>query len=186
MSDFINNSLENLKSILWLLGLCWISYFLSLFTPINQYGIHPRTLEGLIGIPFSPFLHGSFSHLIANSSGLLVFGWALGILERKRFFRILIALVFLGGSGTWIFAREANHIGASGLIFGFFGYLLCLGYFQKKLKFILVSLFTLLGYGGMLFGVLPQALEISWESHLFGLLAGAAMAKWRHSRTVDP
>jgi membrane associated rhomboid family serine protease len=181
--DLISSELEgslskNLRSVFGIVIICWASYFISLFTPINSYGIHPRDLWGLLGIVFSPFLHGGLGHLIANTSGLLIFGAALAFLEKKMF-GIILGIILLGGAGTWVFARNANHIGASGLIFGLFGYLLSIGYFEKKPKYILVSIITLLGYGSMIFGVLPSLPGISWEGHLFGFLAGVASAKWR-------
>jgi len=170
--------LKNLRSVFSFIGLCWIIYFLSLFTSVNQFGIHPRSLFGLTGIIASPFLHGGLGHLIANTSGLLIFGTALAFLE-KKIFGIIFGIVIFGGTATWLLARSANHIGASGLIFGLFGYLLSIGYYEKKAKYILISIITLTCYGSMIFGVLPSLPGISWEGHLFGFLAGVASAKWR-------
>jgi membrane associated rhomboid family serine protease len=178
ISELEGSLTKNLRSIFGIVAICWITYFLSFITPINHYGIHPRDMWGLLGIIFSPFLHGGLGHLIANSSGLLIFGAVLAFLEKKMF-GIIMGIIILGGGATWLFARSANHIGASGLIFGLFGYLLSIGYFEKKPKYILVSIITLLGYGSMIFGVLPSHPGISWEGHLFGFLAGVASAKWR-------
>jgi len=169
----------NFKITCTFLGICWAVHFLGFVLPLTGYGIHPRSLFGLTGILFSPFLHGSFFHLIANSTGILVFGWALGFVEKEKFLETLLSIAVIGGLGTWIFARSANHIGASGLIFGLFGYLLFLGVFQKQPKFILISIITFFTYGGMIFALIPQAAHISWEGHLFGFLAGIACAKWR-------
>lgn len=169
---------RNLKSIFFIILVCWLAYFLSYFTSISQYGIRPRSLLGLVGVITSPFLHGSLWHLIGNTIGLLVFGCSIAILEKKMMVTIL-QIIILGGGGTWIFARNANHIGASGLIFGLFGYLLFLGYYQKKPKFILISIVTFCSYGSMIFGVIPGNPGVSWEGHLFGFLAGVASAKWR-------
>jgi len=168
----------NLKAIFFIVCVCWVAYFLSYFISISDYGIRPRSFIGLLGVITSPFLHGSLWHLIGNSLGLLVFGCAIAIIEKKMTVTIL-QIIILGGSATWIFARNANHIGASGLIFGLFGYLLFLGYFQKKPKFIFISIFTLCCYGSMIFGVIPGNPGVSWEGHLFGFLAGVASAKWR-------
>ncbi len=174
-----SQTVDNLKIILYFLGICWVVHIVGFFVPIQQYGIHPRRVSGLLGILFSPFLHGSFFHLISNSFGLLIFGWALGVVDRKHFIEVTIGIIIMGGLGTWLFGRNANHIGASGLIFGYFGYLLSLGFFQKRLKYIVVSLLTVFFYGGMIFGVLPSSRYISFEGHLFGFLAGVSMAKWR-------
>ncbi|VAX35349.1 Rhomboid family protein [hydrothermal vent metagenome] len=175
----INKRIDNFKFVLYFLGVCWVAHVVNFFVPIQQYGIHPRSVPGLLGILFSPFLHGSFSHLISNSFGLLVFGWALGVVDRKNFIEITFGVIIMGGLGTWVFGRTANHIGASGLIFGYFGYLLSLGFFQKKFKYIIVSLLTIFFYGGMIFGILPSSRYISFEGHLFGFMAGVLIAKLR-------
>ena len=180
MNNLVKSSqIDNFKIVSYFLAVCWITYIVSMFIPIKQYGIHPRTISGLLGILFSPFLHGSFSHLISNSFGLLVFGWALGVVDKKNFIEVTIGIIIMGGFGTWVFGRNANHIGVSGLIFGYFGYLLSLGFFQKKIKYIVVSLLTVFFYGGMIFGILPSSRYISFEGHLFGFFFFFFFAKFR-------
>ena len=156
----------------------WILHLIVMFLPFIQgYGIVPRSAVGLIGIIAAPFLHGDLNHLMANTGGLIIFGVILSILEGENFFPLVIKIVLIGGALTWLMARNANHIGASGLVFGLFGYLLLKGLFTRSLKYILVSLVVLVSYGGMIFGVLPSQPGISWEGHLFGFLAGGILSK---------
>jgi len=174
-----SKTIDHLGIVVYFLCFCWIVHLAGFILPLKEYGIHPRSIAGLWGIVFSPFLHGNFFHLISNSCGLLVFGWALGVVDRKNFLEVSISIIILGGLGTWLVGRQANHIGASGLIFGYFGYLLSLGFFQKKIKYVVVSILTFFFYGSMIFGVLPSSRYISFEGHLFGFIAGVFMAKWR-------
>lgn len=144
---------------------------------LDQFGIVPRTIAGLPGILAAPFLHGGFPHLIANTSALVVLGWFVLLRERWHFFAVSAFVIVLGGFGTWLLGANAIHIGASGLIFGWLGYLLFGGFFERRVSTILGSLAVALLYGGMVFGVLPSTPGVSWEMHLFGFLAGA-LAAW--------
>lgn len=170
--------LHRCRIVLWIIALLWIIHLLGYVAPHIRYmGIHPREESGLLGIVTAPFLHVNFSHLLANSTSLLIFGLLLILLEPKRFLAILMAIAVLGGLVTWLLARGGtNHIGASGVIFGMFGYLLLFGIFIRKIEFILVSILIAFFYGGMLQGILPQSANISWESHLFGFAAGIVVA----------
>lgn len=94
----------------------------------------------------------------------------------------LFLIALIGGSLTWLMGRDANHIGASGLIFGIWGYLLLAGWFSKSIKYILASITLIFFYGGMIFGVLPGKPGISFEGHLFGVVAGIMVAWLYHSK----
>jgi membrane associated rhomboid family serine protease len=167
-----------IKATLGFVASIWIIHFVAMFLPfIQNYGIVPRTATGLVGVVSSPFLHGSWSHLYANTGSLLIFGIALSLLESKKYLSIVVKVVVLGGLMTWLMGRSANHIGASGLVFGLFGYLLLVGFFKRNLKYILVSLIMLVSYGGIVFGVLPGQSGISWEQHLFGFVSGGLVAR---------
>lgn len=145
---------------------------------LDSLGIRPRTLSGLPGIVAAPFLHVGFFHLAANTVPFLVLGWLILVRETWHFFAVTAIVTILGGLGVWLFGRPMTvHVGASGLIFGFFGFLLLAGWFERKLSTILLSLVVLLTYGGMIWGVLPGRLGISWEGHLFGFLAGILAAR---------
>jgi membrane associated rhomboid family serine protease len=142
------------------------------------YGVIPRTLSGLWGILCAPFLHANFAHLIANTGSLLIFGW-LVMLRRTRDLVTVGALSALtAGLGTWLIGgAHTVHIGASGVIFGLFGFLLSRGIFERKVWPVVGSLLSLVFFGGMLRGVFPGLPGISWEGHLFGFLGGILAAR---------
>jgi len=148
---------------------------------LDQFGIRPRRIDGLWGILFAPFLHGGFAHLGANTISLGLFGGMLMIRSRMEFLIVFVVTTIVGGLGVWLFGSlftigNAVHIGASGVIFGIFGYILSMGLFERKLGSILLSVFVGVAYGGTVMGVLPGQEGISWESHLFGFLAGVGTA----------
>ena len=144
---------------------------------LDQFGIIPRQLIGLRGILLAPLLHGSFSHTAANTIPFIILGWFV-LLRGVRSFAIVTALaVLIGGIGTWLFAPSSSvHIGASGLIFGFLGYLIFRGYFERSWQAIGWAILVLLLYGGMLLGMLPTTLPVSWQMHLFGFIGGGLAA----------
>ena len=168
---------QSIKVILSFLILIWAAYFLSWLIPINQFGLVPRTPLGLIGIFTAPFLHGSLSHIIGNSISFTIFAVALALLEDDKMFGKVMLMMVIGGLLTWIWGRTANHIGASGLIFSLWGYMLLSGWFSRKIKYILVSLILMFFYGGMIFSVLPGKVGVSWDGHLFGSIAGGVVSR---------
>jgi len=151
---------------------------------LNQYGLLPGTTRGIWGIFLSPFLHGSFSHLILNTVPLIVLGWLVIIRGVGTFLLVSLTIIALGGLGVWEFGRQAYHVGASGLIFGYFGYLVARGYFEKSPGAILVSVVVVLAYGGLVWGIFPNQPGVSWEGHGFGLLAGA-VAAWLYRKPPE-
>ena len=148
---------------------------------LERQGIQPRRVRGLDGILFAPFLHDGIGHLIANTIPLAVLTALVLIRGVPRWAEVSAIVIVAGGLATWVLARSANHIGASGLVFGYLGFLLAAGFFERSLKAFALGAVTGLAYGGLLFGVLPTRPGISWESHLFGLLAGI-LAAWALSR----
>ena len=145
---------------------------------LDVYGIIPRNAIGLRGILFSPFLHGGFAHLSANTVPFLVLGWLIMLRETSDFFVVTIISIVVGGLGVWLFAPAYTiHIGASGVIFGYFGFLLLRGYFERSFAAILFSLIVGSLYGGIIWGVLPGQPGISWQGHLFGFIGGAIAAR---------
>jgi len=145
---------------------------------LERFGIHPRDVPGLWGILVAPLLHVGWVHLLANTGPFVVLGW-LVMLRRISDFLVVTALAMLiGGLGVWLFgAPNSIHVGASGLIFGYLGYLLARGYFERSLWGVLLAVAALLLYGGVLWGVLPGQRGISWEGHLFGFVGGVAAAR---------
>lgn len=171
--------LKRFGPIIALTAMCWLVFIVNnLLWGAHwlRYGITPRHLASLPGILWSPFLHGSFQHLAANTLPLLILGGIICIRSKSEFALVTAGGILLGGGLTWIFARNADHIGASGLIFCFFGYLASMAYFRRSFGNLLLSAICILGYGGMLRGLMPTASAISWEAHLAGLLAGIALA----------
>jgi membrane associated rhomboid family serine protease len=145
---------------------------------LNIYGIRPRSITGLFGILFAPFLHGSLGHVAANTIPFLTLGWLIMLRETSDFFVVTIITMLVSGLGVWLTAPAYSiHIGASGVIFGYFGFLLLRGYFERSFAAILFSLIVGLLYGGLIWGVLPLQYGISWQGHLFGFIGGALAAR---------
>ena len=145
---------------------------------LNRYGIRPRSLRGLSGIFLAPFLHGSFKHLAANTLPLVTLGWLVMLQDLRYFFVVTVVTVLVSGFGVWLFgATRSVHLGASGLIFGYLGFLLLYGYFERSLWTGMISLFVGLFYGGMIWGILPSRRGVSWQGHLFGFVGGILAAR---------
>ncbi len=170
---------ERITTIIGLVALLWgieaINWFLD--HRLSVYGIEPRSLSGLIGIVASPFLHGSILHLVSNTFPLAILGGLVLVRGTREFVETFIFIAIAGGLGVWLFGRASYHVGASGVIFGLFGYLVARGYYEKSVGSLAVAVVTLFAYSGILWGVLPLMPGVSWEGHLFGLLAGVLGAK---------
>ncbi len=144
---------------------------------LNTYGIVPRTSVGLVGIPISPFLHGSYLHVQSNAVGLLALGTLAVIRSGSRFPWVCAIIILLGGLAVWIVGRPAAHVGASGLVFGLFGYLLVRGLIDRSILSILIAVVVAGVFGWVILsGILPTSDYVSWEGHLCGLAAGALAA----------
>ena len=144
-------------------------------------GILPRHLTGLIGIPLSPFIHGSTTHATLNTVPFLVLGGLVALRGVKTFVWLSVFIILFGGAALWLFGRFSYHIGASILIFGYFGYLVARGWYERSVWAILTAFLTLFLYGGIVWGVVPTRSFISWEGHLFGMLSGILAARWQGS-----
>lgn len=144
---------------------------------LDKYGVQPRSLIGLRGIIFAPFLHGGFAHLTANTIPFLIMGWFVLLRGTWEFTVVSVITAVSSGLGAWLFgAPNSVHIGVSGVIMGYFGYLMMRGYFERSLTAVVWSIFIVFLYGGLLWGVLPGQNGISWQSHLFGFLGGGLAA----------
>ncbi len=180
MKDIISE----IKSQIWILGsivgLMWLVEVLdvSVFRyQLDTWGILPRHAIGLRGILFAPFLHGNYAHLSANTVPFMILGWLIMSQSIANFVIVSIICMFVGGFGTWLFGATALHIGASGVVFGYLGYLIALYFFDRRLSSGLIALFVGCTYGSVLWGIFPSLPGISWEGHLFGLLSGILAAK---------
>ena len=144
---------------------------------LDEQGIIPRTWGGLDGVLWAPLLHGGFGHLLANTLPLLVLGGFVALGGMRRWMTVTAFVILVGGLATWLVARSAIHIGASGLIFGYAGFLLVAGFVEKSVRGIGVALLVGFLFGGMVLrGITPVATWVSWESHLLGLAAGVLAA----------
>jgi membrane associated rhomboid family serine protease len=176
---------QTLKSQAWILGsmvaIMWVVMIADTFVfnhQLKAFGILSQNLVGLRGIIFAPLLHANFAHLISNTVPFIVLGWLVMLWETSDLLVVTVISMLVGGLGTWLFGgANTVHIGASGVIFGYLGYLLFRGYFERKLSSIVMSLFVFGAYGPVLFGLLPGVPGISWQGHLFGFVGGAVAAK---------
>lgn len=171
------------RTALQLLAVVWLVFLLSPLLNLNYFGNKPRTIEGLLGLFTMPFLHANWSHLINNTLPLFLTTVALFGNYPKVAKRILIFATLLTGALVWIFARGVNHIGASGLFYALLSYLFVSGFLKKDLQSMGISLIIAFLYGYMIWGIFPGQDGVSWESHMFGLLAGIFLA-W-NTKDID-
>lgn len=143
---------------------------------LNKYGVYPRKLEGLRGVIFSPFIHGSLKHLFNNSVPMLVLTTALFYFYRGIRWKIMFWGLLLTGLATWAIGRNSYHIGASGVVYMLAAFLFFKGIFSKHFQLTALALAVVFIYGGMLWYVFPVNSEISWEGHLSGFLIGLVFA----------
>ncbi|MBN3761285.1 rhomboid family intramembrane serine protease [Burkholderia sp. Ac-20365] len=163
-------------------GSMWASFFLSTALPflhLQSHGIVPRTVSGLQGILFAPWLHANLRHILANSSGLLVLGWLCTWPRIANFWQATFGGLIGAGLCAWLLgAPYTVHIGASGLVFGYAGYLIARGIYTRDVLSVLVALFVAGAYGlSLLVGALPLTPGVSWQSHLGGAIGGMLAAR---------
>jgi membrane associated rhomboid family serine protease len=150
---------------------------------LDQYGVHPRSDEGLLGIIFAPLLHGGWTHLEGNTVPALVLGFLVLVSGIARGLAATAIIWVVGGVGVWLVAPgNTVHLGASVLIFGWLVYLLVRGIFSRSAGEIILGLVLFFMYGGLLLGVLPGQPGISWQGHLFGSIGGALAAVFLSER----
>ncbi len=168
---------------LWLVEILDVTVFDDAW---ERRGIRPRMLSGLQGVALAPLLHDDFTHLVANTVPLIILGGLVLAHGMRVWASVTGVVVVVGGLATWLFARSANHIGVSGVVFGYLGYLLAAAFFERSLRSIVIGAVAFFLYGGLLFGVLPGQPGVSWESHLFGAAAGVLAAWLLRSRSPAP
>ncbi|MCG8476797.1 MAG: rhomboid family intramembrane serine protease [Cytophagales bacterium] len=139
-------------------------------------GILPRSVEGTIGIFTGPLVHGSMSHLYSNSLPLALLCFGLFYLHSKVSLEVFAIIYVCSGLFVWIAARDAYHIGSSGIVYGLVSFLLFIGLLAREPRSIVVALVVIIFYGGMFYGLVPSDGDLSWESHLFGALTGVFCA----------
>lgn len=151
---------------------------------LDYFGIRPRNPDTFWHIFSAPFLHGGFEHLIANTVPIAVLAFMSAMRSIGRFMTATMIIMIVGGSLVWMFARGGSiHLGASELVFGYLGYLLGTGWWERTPAAIGVAVVAFVLYGSILWGVLPSNPYISWEAHLFGFIGGLMAALFLHKRT---
>jgi membrane associated rhomboid family serine protease len=170
---------EELTGVLAFVGLVWLIFVIGQIPPfdLESFGVTPRTLRGLVGIPAAPFLHENLAHLVSNTAPLTVLLLLLAG-SKAQTWTVVAYIVLLSGALLWLFGRPATHIGASSLIYGLIAYLLVSGIREARFIPLIIAIVVGFLYGGTLAaGVLPRwGSHVSWEGHLFGAIAGAAIA----------
>lgn len=167
--------LGGLIAVAWIIELIDVLF---LRQALNRLGVLPRQPSGLVGIGLMPFLHGGLAHLAANTLPFLILGWLVMLRRLADFVWVTIIALLVTGGGLWLFgSSRVIYIGASGLIFGYFGFLLLRGYFERSAQSLVISGIVVILYGGLLLGILPQRPGVSWEAHLLGLLGGVLAAR---------
>jgi membrane associated rhomboid family serine protease len=175
-------------------GLMWAVRGIDTFLPHGLsaagVGIVPRTWDGLWNIPIAPFIHEDFDHLLSNTIPLLILGALILVRGVGEFMFVLFVSTFVSGFGTWLFGEgNAQHIGASGIVFGFFGYLVFRIAFDRKITSGLIALAVAIAYGSaMTWSLIPED-HVSWSGHFFGFIGGFVAARLRYPhrpRSVTP
>jgi len=154
---------------------------------LDQYGIQPRSGEGLLGIFVAPFLHGSWAHLISNTVPFFVLGVVVLLDGWRRWFVATLWIVVLSGATVWLISPPGSvTLGASGVVFGWLTYLIARGFYTRAPGQIALGVVVFLFYGGILLGVLPSTAGVSWQAHLGGAIGGVLAASRQRRHTVDP
>lgn len=169
-----------------MVALMWLLELADMALPgsLDTYGIRPRDVDdGLPGIVAAPFLHVGFVHLIGNTVPFVVMGAMIALGGLRRLLSVFAITTLVGGLGVWLLAGSATvHLGASGVVFGFAGYLLARGLFSRSLGHLALGAVVFLLYGGtLLFGLVPTP-GVSWLGHLFGGIGGLVAARMVHAR----
>jgi membrane associated rhomboid family serine protease len=171
---------EGLAVIGLLVAAMWISEIVDtvLNHRLDQYGIQPHEADGLIGVATAPFLHAGFGHLIGNTVPFVVMGVLIALSGAARVLAVTVIVALVSGIGTWIIAPEhTNHIGASGVVFGFATYLMARGWYNRSMIEIAVGVLIAAVFGVSLLGGLAPQQGISWQGHLFGAIGGVVAAR---------
>ncbi|KAA3615678.1 MAG: rhomboid family intramembrane serine protease [Calditrichaeota bacterium] len=170
---------QAVKIVLFAALAIWLIEIVNLILGHQFYvwGILPRDFDSLPGIILHPFIHGSLQHTILNTIPFIVLGSFVALEGKAAFIKITVQIVLIGGLLLWLFGRSSYHVGASLLIFGYFGFLLSLAFYKKTISSIVIAGVTIFMYGGLIYGIVPMDNQVSWEGHLFGLIAGVFGAR---------
>jgi membrane associated rhomboid family serine protease len=176
LNTIIQQTQANLPILVYVIAIPWIMYLLILISNkrLLLLGIIPRHFLGLLGIFFAPILHADFNHLFFNTIPLLVLSNFLLIQGLSYFLLVTASITLLSGLAIWCFAKPGIHVGASALITGYWGLLVSNIYQQGGVTNLILGLLSLYYFAGIFLGIFPRKKGVSWEGHLFGLMAGLA------------
>jgi membrane associated rhomboid family serine protease len=168
----------NIPIALTLLAVLWAILILNWLVGyrLNRLGIYPRHIVGIIGVPLHPLLHGGFNHLFFNSIPLFVLMTLILTNGLSNFICTTVSITLLSGLGIWLLGRRAIHIGASGLVMGYWGYLLVEAYQHPSVLSFFLAAICVYYFGSLLLSIFPSEESVSWEGHLLGLMSGIATA----------
>ena len=195
MSPLVNDRSEHIKfryagyMVFSFVLLLWTVKVIELIADVNfsSLGVLPRTLKGTIGIITGPLIHGDIFHLISNTLPIILLGFLLFYFYHRIAVEIFIWIYLVTGFWTWMLARNAYHIGASGIVYAMASFLFFSGILRKSKQLMTVSGIIIVMYGGMIHGIFPEMVEVnvSWESHLLGALVGVLMAFFFRKTKID-
>ncbi|MCK5278576.1 MAG: rhomboid family intramembrane serine protease [Cyclobacteriaceae bacterium] len=195
MSPLVNDRVEHLKfryavyMVISFALLLWIIKAIEIAADVSfsTLGVLPRTLKGTIGIITGPLIHGDIFHLISNTLPIILLGMLLFYFYHRIAVEIFIWIYLVTGFWTWMLARNAYHIGASGIVYGMASFLFFSGIIRKSKQLMTVSGIIIVLYGGIIYGIFPEMVEadVSWESHLMGALAGVLLAFFFRKTKID-
>ena len=143
---------------------------------LQLYGLRPRETEGLDGILWAPFLHSDFGHIASNTVPFLALGGLVAVRGMRYWGWVTAITIVVGGGATWLLGGSGLHIGASGVVFGYFGAILGAAVFERRVRALGAALIALGFYSSLIAGLVPQP-QISWEGHLFGLVGGVIASR---------
>jgi membrane associated rhomboid family serine protease len=171
-----------------LLGVLWAVQLANIADSGNlvRFGLRPRELDGLEGIVTTPFLHANSGHLLANSLPFLALGWIVLTSGLRGWLLSTGIIVAVGGLFTWLVAPSGLIVGASGLVFGWLGYLIARAYFARKLAWIVIAIAAAATFSSLFAGLLPGRSYISWQAHIGGFLGGVVAGYVLHPRKRKP
>jgi membrane associated rhomboid family serine protease len=154
---------------------------------LDRFGIRPREVDGLWGVLGAPFLHASWWHLLSNTGPFVLLGWAVLLSGVRSWLVVTVVVIVVGGFATWLVAPSGLIVGASGLIFGWLGYLIARAVFSRRLLWILGAVLAVFFFGGLFSGLLPSAgRDVSWQGHVCGFAAGVLAGWLLHQRDREP
>ena len=150
----------------------------SIWPELGHYGILPRKMEGVVGIAFAPWIHHGWWHLMSNSIPFVILGTLIELKSKVLFWELTLIIMVIAGVITWTFGSSAYHAGASGLILGYWSFILAEAYYSRSVKSLITALIVLIIYAGFILIVFDFRTHISWVGHVGGLIAGIVAAKF--------